>query len=753
MIRLTPQKLTGRKEQLTYVINEIFILTGVIFLVHDYFSDYRVDGYWSPGSIREVELVVCGLLVIALLRLEFLRTAKLITSLSLILIFFVSPIFITLNYLEMYYINTLLLPVIVLIPSMVYGAKENGQLILSLFVVSLLTNFACELIIFGFKSVSPADLQFYNYHFVVFSMAKVFTSLFIYVNITRLFRQNELFEARIVLANEELQLGNQLIQSQNQRIEEQNIALRRSETELKDLDSVKSRFFANISHEFRTPLTLLLGPLDEQIKKTNDPADRAQFSVMRRNAARLLNLVNQLLDLSKLESGSLKVQASYGEFTDFVRQLTSQFRSVSEARQIEFKVDMPEEVYLWFDADKVEKIITNILANAFKFTPSGGVVSLEVKKVEAQEPAGKAWVEIAISDSGIGIEKDKLGRIFDRFYQVSDSSHREYEGTGIGLALARELTEVHHGSIRVFSQPGQGSLFTVQLPLGKEHLAKDEMVETPDYKVGVGEIIGLADTNVRPKSQAKPSEEMPLVLLVEDNADLQRYVAEGLSESFRLSFAGNGREGIDLAIAESPDLIVSDLMMPKVDGMELVRTVKADERTSHIPIILLTAKADSIARLEGLESGVDDYVAKPFERVELKARIQNLIDSRRKLREKFSVAKVFRPNEMKVVSLDDQFMKKVLTVIDAHLSDDLFGVSELGEAVAMSTVQLYRKVKALTGSTPNDLIRNMRLDRAKSLLEQRVGNVSEVAQQTGFRNMSYFAKCFKERFGKNPSEC
>ncbi len=732
MIRLTPRSLVGRKEQLTFIINLIFIVVGVVFIVHDYFSDFLVDGYWSAGSVREVELIVAGALSIGLLQMKWIGAAKLFTSLSLILIFFLSPIFITLNYLEMYYINTLLLPVIVLIPSLVFRANEDRTPILTLFVVGILTNFASEQFVFRFKEVSSADLEFYHYHFSLFSLAKILASLFIYVNITRLFRQNELFEMKI---------------------EEQNLALRKSEIELKNLDVAKSHFFANISHEFRTPLTLLLGPLGEQIDKSTHPVERERFTVMKRSATRLLNLVNQLLDLSRLESGSLTLQAAHTEVVTLVRHLTSQFQSIAGSRQIEFKFDAPGEVYGWFDVDKLEKIVTNVVANALKFTPAGGVVSLIIRKTTDNPDHEEGAVEIEVSDSGIGIEEDKVERIFDRFYQVSDSSRREYEGTGIGLALTKELVEVHHGSIRVSSHPGQGSIFVIRLPLGRKHLDDKQVVEKPVAQpVDENGLAALSVDRMKPDPIPPHLDDKPLVLIVEDNADLQRYLAESLKGDYRVSFALNGQEGIDLGVAELPDLIVSDLMMPKVDGMELVRQMKSDERTSHIPVILLTAKADSGTRLEGIETGADDYVAKPFEMAELKARIQNLIESRQLLREKFSTGKVIRPNEISVVSVDDRFLKKVLMSIDGHIADDLFGVSVLAQEVAMSTIQLYRKVKALTGKTPNDLIKGMRLDRAKSLLEQRAGNVSEVAILAGFRNMSYFAKCFKERFGVKPSE-
>lgn len=749
MNQVTSFMPAGRKEQLTYLINLIFIVTGITFLVHDYFSDYRVDGYWSIGSIREVELIVVGVVVIGLLRLGFTQAAKLTTSLSLTLIFCVTPVFITLNYLEMYYINTLLLPVIAVIPSLVYTHKENKGLIVSLFVLSIVINFVSERVVFGIKAVDPSDLQFYNYHFVLFSMAKVFTSVFIYVNITQMFRQNEDFEARIVSANDELHRNNALIQDQKRQIEEQNQALKKSALELKNLDTVKSTFFANISHEFRTPLTLLLGPLEEQIRQATDPAEAERFTMMKRNANRLLNLVNQLLDLSKLESGSMRLQASHGELTALLRPLASQFLSIAQSRQLEFRVDVPQEVFLWYDADKVEKIVMNLLGNAFKFTSPGGVVSLAVRE-HHEDGTAAGWVEIEVSDSGIGIETDQLEKIFDRFYQVSDSARREYEGTGLGLALVKELVGVHRGSIRVYSNPGQGSLFSLRLPMGSGHLSADEMVDGQSgYEGKAWDMDGLAQ--VAPEIK-HVSTDRPLILVVEDSADLRRYLEQCLVDSYDVVLALNGEEGIETAITRQPDLIVSDLMMPKVDGIALVKLVKSDERTSHIPVVLLTAKADAASRLEGIEVGADDYLAKPFERAELRARIQNLIESRRVLREKYAAPRVFRLGEISVESIDDRFMKKVLVSIEAHLADDAFGVNVLAEEVNMSTVQLYRKLKTLAGTTPNDLIKAVRLDRAKMLLEHGAGNVSEVAVQTGFRNLSYFTKCFKEKFGVKPSE-
>lgn len=509
-----------------------------------------------------------------------------------------------------------------------------------------------------------------------------------------------------------------------------------------ELDSLKSRFFANISHEFRTPLTLLLLPLEKRELQASTPEEREEFGIMRRNASKLLNLVNQLLDLSRIEAGSLKLKTIHGNLNSFISTISSQFSSMAQSRKIHFEIIPIAQVDAWFDPDKLEKIISNLLSNAFKFTPSGGSISVIIS-------TDKDHAKVEISDSGMGIPPEKVDRIFDRFYQVDDSSQREFEGSGIGLSLVKELVELHHGTITVDSKPGQGSCFTLRIPLGNRHLANDEISELTEL-VSMPVVRTFNNADASPLSA--PNEEIPKVLIVEDNEDLRNYLNLSLRDKYNIVEASNGQQGLEYASREIPDLILSDLMMPKMDGLQLCREIKNNEKTSHIPVILLTAKTDHETRIDGLEIGADDYLSKPFSLPELTARVNNLIETRKKLRKLFSSAIVLKPSDIKVNSLDDRFIKKVMDRIEAHIANPGFSVELLADEVAMSSVQVYRKLKAITGQTPNDLIRNVRLERAASLLDQRAGNVADVAYMVGFNNLSYFAKCFKDKFQQSPSE-
>lgn len=519
-----------------------------------------------------------------------------------------------------------------------------------------------------------------------------------------------------------------------------------------EMDTLKSRFFANISHEFRTPLTLLLGPLEKRLSIATEPNDKAELSIMHRNASRLLTLVNQLLDLSRLEAGTLALKVHKQSLNNFIPSIASQFSSMADSKAIHFEVRIEHSVELYFDPDKLEKIITNLLSNAFKFTPSGGSIIVSISQHGPTPTFDQGFAEIKITDSGQGIEKEHLGRIFDRFYQVDTSSTRKYEGSGIGLALTKELVELHYGTIGVVSTLGTGTSFSIQLPLGNAHLKTNDIQETntevppsrflsnTPFPTGDHETL-ISDGGLR-----------PTVLIVEDNADLRFYLSNSLQEKYKVHEAADGEQGLATACEVVPDLIISDLMMPRMDGLQLCERLKADERTSHIPIILLTAKTDIETKLDGLHLGADDYMAKPFDAREFQARISNLIENRRVLQEKFSKKFNLSATEIQVESLEDRFLKKVKSSIETRMSDPAFGVESLAEEVAMSTIQVYRKLKAITGQTPNDLIRNIRLERAASLLRQHAGNVSEVADQVGFNNLSYFSKCFREKYGVSPSE-
>ena len=547
------------------------------------------------------------------------------------------------------------------------------------------------------------------------------------------------------------------------------LALEQVQTEkLEELDRMKSRFFANISHEFRTPLTLILGPLEKLRTQISEGAKK-DLDMMQRNARRLQNLINQLLSLSKLESGKMKLQAQEVNIVSLVNGYVQSFESLARQKKIEFKFSSSEtNIPIFVDKDKIEKILYNLLSNAFKFTGEGGRIEVEItppgppcfaplKLRESEEGDGRG-VNIKISDTGRGIPREQLEHIFDRFYQADDSYNKDQEGTGIGLALAKELVELHHGSITVQSEPGKGTTFSFTLPLGKEHLkqgernvkedAKEEKMH-PDIPVPEPAIL---DTYI--EDDIDKSDDKPLLLVVEDNNDLRYYMRSFLNEDYRILEAPDGVLGFEKAINNLPDLVISDVMMPKMDGMEFTRRLKSDERTSHIPVILLTAKATMENKLEGLETGADDFLTKPFDPQELLVRIRNLIKQREKLKEKYKSRFVFHneKEQDKVLSVDDKFLTRAKHFIDQNLSDPELSVERFAQHMAMSQSQLYRKLKALIDLSPNEFIRSLRLQKAAKLLLKRTGNVAEIAYEVGFNNPSYFAECFLKHFGKLPSE-
>ena len=525
---------------------------------------------------------------------------------------------------------------------------------------------------------------------------------------------------------------------------------------LRELDRLKSNFFANVSHEFRTPITLILSPLEQLLDGSFRGDQRRYFQIMRRNARRLLQLVNQLLDLSRLESGRMQLQVAEGDLGRFVKALAWSFESLAARKQITLEVQTPETpVMAWFDRDKVEKILTNLLSNAFKFTPEEGRIRVEL------DPANEE-VALRVIDSGIGIPQAQLEHIFDRFYQinhapaVAEDAPAQTLGTGIGLALIRELAELHGGSIRVESEDGKGSVFTLLLPLDRSKLpantlfvqAAESLTRPP---ATAEQASPVRHTGGHPLESAAGSR-LPVVLVVEDNSDVRAYIKEQLANQYQVLEAPNGRIGLERAVETVPDLIVSDIMMPELDGVSLARRLKTDERTNHIPLILLTARADQDEKIEGLETGADAYLTKPFDVRELLVRIRQLIEQRGKLQAKYRQSALFTPQKVDMPSMDDAFLLKVREAIETNLDDETFSVIELSQQMNMSRSQLHRKLKAITGYGPNEIIRHIRLERARQLLEQKVGTVSEIAFMVGFNSLAYFSKCFSEHFGYLPSQ-
>ncbi len=545
----------------------------------------------------------------------------------------------------------------------------------------------------------------------------------------------------------------------NNDIEKKNQTLKEQSEQLKEMDQVKSRFFANISHEFRTPLTLIIGLVKKQMKNRRKAPDFEDSQTMMKNANRLLQLINQLLDLSKLESGELKLQASEGDLVLFVKNATAQFESMAADRNLDLTfnghgIAQPmslQPIEMFFDRGKMQKVLTNLLSNALKFTPENEKVEVEV------EVAGSNHASIKVVNTGTEIPQDKLPHLFDRFFQVDTASNRQYEGTGIGLALVKELVELHHGEVSVTSKMRK-TTFTVKLPLASAYLQEDEKIEwldLPQTEISAtGITLSGASNNLQNQEATTPeTPEQPLeVLIVEDNDDLRSFIKGILSPNYRIVEAIDGIDGFEKAESTIPDLIVSDVMMPKMDGYDLCKKLKTDPKTNHIPVILLTAKAARENKLEGLELGADDYLVKPFDEEELKIRINNLIAIRQKLQHKFQHDLKLKPRAIQVPSVHQKFLDSLKEVVDNNLDNERFGVEDLGREAGMSRSQLHRKLKALTDQSATTFIRNYRLHRAAELLRQEAGNVTEIAFQVGFNSQTYFSSCFQELFGCSPSE-
>jgi len=526
----------------------------------------------------------------------------------------------------------------------------------------------------------------------------------------------------------------------------------------KEVDEMKSRFFANISHEFRTPLTLILGPLQKFLSVTRDTESHQDILGMQRNARRLQQLIDQLLDLSKIEAGRMPLQAQPDDIVQSIREWTASFVSLAESRNIALDLNFPEQpITVYFDPEKLEKIIYNLLGNAFKFTPEGGRVTVSVSLSNGKEQISPATVQITVADSGIGIAPEHVDHIFDRFYSTNESVTDKQSSTGIGLALTKEFVDLHHGAIDVKSEPGKGSTFIVTLPLGRDHLSDQEIVDHVSEK----EILQPFQLAPEPISGNGPEiyEETregktgrSLVLIVEDNRDMRRFLRNCLAEDFNIIEADNGKLGFETARKKMPDLIVSDVMMPEMDGFEFCHKIKTDARTSHIPVILLTARASKESKVEGLETGADDYIVKPFDAVELIVRSKNLIEQRRRLQERFCREVLIQPSEVTVTSMDEAFLKKVITAVEAHIDDPDFEADDLARESAISRRHLNRKLRALTGQSVREFIRTIRLKRAAYLLQQNTGNVTEIAYEVGFQSIPHFAKVFREQFGLTPSQ-
>jgi signal transduction histidine kinase/DNA-binding response OmpR family regulator len=542
-----------------------------------------------------------------------------------------------------------------------------------------------------------------------------------------------------------------------------------------ELHESKLKFFTDVSHELRTPLTLILAPLEKIILQSElEESLYKQLILIQRNGNRMMQLIDQVLNLRKLESGHEKLQAAKGNIVNFLKEISLAFNEVALSREITFKYrPSVEKLNVWFDRDKMEIIVYNLLSNALKNTPAGGYIELILKIMDAgsiveniPEDHKGQFIEISVVDNGKGISETDLKHIFERFYTVNKKEENS-KGFGVGLELTKRMVELHKGFIKVESQTAShvksgNTKFSVYLPVGKSHLTPEEI--NHDFKSSddsnrythelqfhekITNFLPFDDTIELPKLSDKDKQTL---LIVEDNLEVRAFIRDLFRENYLVEEAENGLKGWNIAIQAIPDLVISDIMMPEMDGIELCRKLKTDIRTSHIPIILLTARTTLTFKYEGLETGADDYITKPFSAQLLIIRVRNLIKQRNLLRSYFHKEAILEPENVTVTSVDERLLKKAVDYITQNIENSSISVEQLSQELGLSRVHLYRKIKALTNLTAVDFIRSIRLKRAAMFMQQGKLTIKEVQNMVGFENPNYFRNCFKEQFGMSPSE-
>ena len=510
-----------------------------------------------------------------------------------------------------------------------------------------------------------------------------------------------------------------------------------------EANKAKLQFFTNISHELRTPLTLIADPVNYIIHDDNlNSQQRSMLQIVQRNVLVLTQLVSEILDFRKVQNGKMELRLSDFNLTESMKQWIMLFSASAQKKHIAISMDAPDTIMLRADQDKIERICYNLLSNALKYTSEGGEISLMAK-----EEGGR--VMISVADNGCGISSDELPYIFDRFYQAKNAGR----GTGIGLAIVKAFTELHHGEVSATSIEGKGSTFTIHIPVRQkgevtnQSTEKIEQLVEPSSAEEVPNQARHIDELIQPYQTDKPE-----VLIIDDNIDIRTYLRSVLSEKYNVSEAADGKVGLELARKIVPDIVLSDIMMPVMDGLAFCQQLKTDKAISHIPVILLTARSLDEQRAEGYEHGADAYLSKPFSLRLLLSRIDNLIESRKKLNQTWS--KGVEDDEIGNISneIDKSFLKQLRKIIQENLANSDLSVEQIGDEIGLSRVQLYRKVKALTGYSPVEIVRKARLTRARHLLQTTERTVSEVAYAVGFSTPSYFSKCYKDEFGENPKK-
>jgi signal transduction histidine kinase/DNA-binding response OmpR family regulator len=535
-------------------------------------------------------------------------------------------------------------------------------------------------------------------------------------------------------------------------------------TQLEKLNNKKLQFFTNISHEFRTPLTLIINPLEDILRTKNlSPDIYNKLKTIHKSSDRLSRLINELMDFNKLQFNKIFLQVKKIEVVAFTKEIIDYFKEEAATRKITIQFEPAvDELEDWLDPQMVEKIIFNIISNAFKFTPDNGTITISIDRLDAEKSLliddnVTPSFAITIKDTGSGIRKKDLKRIFDRFYQVNNVNKVYYGSTGIGLEVVKEFVELHKGKIEVESELGEGTKFTVIFPLGKSFYNKNEIINEKHklennknkllFETQISHANGSGFTEETKEEVAKPY----TVLIVEDNTELRNYLKQELSKTYKILVAENGKKGYELAVQKLPDLIITDVIMPVMDGLQMCKNIKADLKTSHIPLLMLSAKAMVQDRLEGIDSGADIYLSKPFELDILKSSLAQLITSRQIMFKKFYTG-ITKLGKEKTTSLDNEFIQKVLHYINENISDSQMSVELLSSKIFLSRSQLYRKIKTLTGVSANEFVRNVRLEKAKQLIEQGNSNINEISYKVGFTSPSYFTKCYKIKYGHLPTQ-
>lgn len=567
---------------------------------------------------------------------------------------------------------------------------------------------------------------------------------------------NELMNYNNALEKRQTQIEEQKeeLETMNNEILKQRDELILLNNKVKDINLHQMQFFMNISHEFRTPLTLIISPLERLISKFNESEETSSIlKIINRNAQRLLMLINQLLEIRKIETGNKELMVELTETKPFLLEIFHAFDELAIKNEIKYNYEIEVNNVAWIDKEKLENVIYNLLSNAFKFTPKSHEILFKAQSIKKNE---SDFLEIAIKDTGTGIPKNQISRLFDRFYQVAETKKHINSGTGIGLSLVKSLVDIMYGSIEVESELQQGSTFTVQIPVNKTYFAEHEIDKSGQiFESSIKNKVALLYDQISDKTMVEyqPNESAPeKILIVEDNHEMRTFISSNLSLYYHVLEAENGLQGYELAKKEDCSLIISDIMMPEMDGLEFCKKVKNNLYTSHIPVILLTAKGNVEDFVEGLEQGADDYIAKPFNIEILIAKVNALIENRKILRNKFSTLEEVSPSEITTSNLDEQFFLKVNEIVEKYYTDAAFDVDHFASEMFVSRSQLYKKMKAITNLSANDFINVYRLKKAKELLQRSSFQVSEVAYSTGFNDPKYFSRIFKKYYKCSPSE-